>query len=73
MTCLAATWAQAIPPHPEGLNEELVEVQIDAGPQRAVVSLRQGKLDGSKLLVLFPGYPSVVRPEIGNRVMMNSP
>ncbi len=73
MTCLSAAWAQAIPPHAEGLNEELVEVQIDGGTQRAVVSRRQGKPDGSKLLVLLPGYPSVVRPEMSNGVMMNSP
>lgn len=70
---VSSAWAQAIPPHAEGLNEELVEVQIDGGTQRAVVSRRQGKPDGSKLLVLLPGYPSVVRPEMGNGVMMNSP
>jgi molybdopterin biosynthesis enzyme MoaB len=72
LTCLTAAWAQAIPPHAEGLNEELVEVQIDGGTQRSVVSRRQGKPDGSKLLVLLPGSPSVVRPEMGNGVMMNS-
>jgi hypothetical protein len=55
------------------LNEELLEVQIDGGTQRAVISRRQGQPDGSKLLVLLPGYPSVVRPEMGNGVMMNSP
>ena len=70
---LSTAWAQAIPSHAEGLNEELVEVQIDGGTQRAVISRRQGKPDGSKLLVLLPGSPSVVRPEMGNGVMMNSP
>lgn len=73
MTCLSSAWAQAIPPHAEGLNEELVEVQIDGGTQRAVVSRLQGKPDGSKLLVLLPGYPSVVRPELSNGIMTNSP
>jgi len=72
-TFLSVVWAQAIPSHAEGLNEELVEVQIDGGIQRAVISKRQGKPDGTKLLVLLPGYPSVVRPEMGNGVMMNSP
>ena len=72
-TFLSVAWAQTIPSHAEGLHEELVEVQIDGGVQRAVISLRQGKLDGTKLLVLLPGYPSVVRPEMGNGVMMNSP
>lgn len=72
MNGLSSAWAQAVPPHAEGLNEELVEVQIDGGIQRAVISRGQGKPDGSKLLVLLPGYPSVVRPEMGNGVMMNS-
>jgi hypothetical protein len=73
MISQSVAWAQAIPPHAEGLNEELVEVQIDGGTQRAVISRRQGKPDGSKLLVLLPGHPSVVRPEMGNGVMMKSP
>lgn len=73
MTCLSVAWAQAIPPHAEGLNEELLEVQIDGGTQRSVLSRRKGKPDGSKLLVLLPGHPSVVRPEMGNGVMIESP
>ena len=72
-TCFCSVIAQTIPPHAEGLQEELVEVQIDGGVQRAVISRREGKPDGTKLLVLLPGYPSVVRPEMGNGVMMNSP
>jgi molybdopterin biosynthesis enzyme MoaB len=64
---------QAVPPHAEGLSEELVELQMDGGTQRAVISRRQGQPDGSKLLVLLPGYPSVVRPEMGHGVMINSP
>jgi hypothetical protein len=55
------------------LNEELVEVQLDGGTQRAVLSRRKGKPDGTKLLVLLPGHPSVVRPEMDNGVMMKSP
>ena len=70
---LSSLWAQTIPPHAEGLQEELIEVPIDGGIQRAVISRRAGASDGSKLLVLLPGYPSVVRPEMGNGVMMNSP
>lgn len=72
-TCLSPVLGQTIPPHAEGLQEELVEVQIDGGVQRAVISRREGKPDGTKLLVLLPGYPSVVRPEMGNGVLMNSP
>ncbi|NDG14204.1 MAG: alpha/beta hydrolase [Betaproteobacteria bacterium] len=73
ITFFATAWAQSIPPHAEGLEEELVEVQIDGGVQRAVISRRAGKPAGAKLLVLLPGYPSVVRPEMGNGVMMKSP
>lgn len=73
ITCLPVAWAQSIPPHAEGLQEELIEVQMDGGVQRAVISRREGKPDGTKLLVLLPGYPSVVRPEMGNGVMMNTP
>lgn len=72
MIGLTLAWAQVLPPHAEGLNEELVEVQIDGGTQRAVISRRKGKPDGSKLLVLLPGHPSVVRPEMGNGIMMKS-
>jgi hypothetical protein len=68
----AAVQAQTIPAHAEGLQEELIEVQIDSGIQRAVISKRQGQSDGSKLVVLLPGYPSVVRPEVANGVLMNS-
>ena len=73
VTFFSTVSAQTIPPHAEGLQEELVEVQIDGGVQRAVISRREGKPDGTKLLVLLPGYPSVVRPEMGNGIMMNSP
>jgi hypothetical protein len=70
---LSSVGAQSIPPHAEGLQEELVEVQLDGGVQRAVISRRMGQPDGTKLLVLLPGYPSVVRPEMGSGVMVNSP
>ena len=67
------TQAQTVPAHAEGLQEELIEIQIDGGIQRAVLSKRKGQVEGSKLLVLIPGYPSVVRPEMGDGFMMNSP
>jgi len=65
--------AQTIPVHAEGLQEELIEIQIDGGVQRAVISKRKDQNTAAKLLVLIPGYPSVVKPEMGNGVMMNSP
>lgn len=69
---LSSAWAQAIPTHAAGLSEELLEVHIDGGTQRAVISRRQGQSVPSKMLVLLPGYPSVVRPEMGQGVMMSS-
>lgn len=71
--CLTSAWAQVIPSHAEGLSEELLEVQIAGGTQRAVLSRRKSNPDASKLLVLLPGHPSVVRPEMDNGVMMKSP
>lgn len=73
ISCLSSARSQAIPPHAEGLQEELLEVQIDGGVQRAVLSRRAGAAEVTKLVVLLPGYPSVVRPEMGNGVMMSSP
>ena len=73
LVSVSSSNAQTIPAHAEGLQEELIEIQIDGGTQRAVISKRQGQSDGSKLVVLLPGYPSVVRPEVTNGVMTNSP
>jgi hypothetical protein len=73
VTSLVPASAQPIPFHAEGLQEELLEVPIDDGVQRAVISRREGVSGASKLLVLLPGYPSVVRPGMGNGVMMTSP
>jgi hypothetical protein len=70
--CLTAS-AQTVPPHAEGLQEELIEVGIDGGTQRAVLSKRSNASAASKLIVLLPGHPSVVKPEMGNGVMMDSP
>ncbi len=69
----SATFAQSVPAHAEGLMEELLEVSLDGGMQRAVVSKRMTPSEASKLLVLLPGYPSVVRPKMGNGVMQDSP
>ncbi len=71
LTC-SGGYAQTVPPHAEGLQEELVEVSIDGGTQRAVLSHRADSSTASKLIVLLPGHPSVVRPEMGNGVMMDS-
>jgi hypothetical protein len=72
VTSLVTAQAQTIPAHAEGLQEELLEIQIDGGVQRGVISKRKGEGAGAKLLVLLPGYPSVVRPEMAGGVMINS-
>lgn len=66
-------FGQAIPQHAEGLKEELIEIEMDGGTQRAVLSQQMEATSASKLIVLLPGHPSVVRPQMGHGVMMNSP
>lgn len=70
--CCVSTFGQTISQHAEGLKEELIEVDIDGGIQRAVLSHLSDSDSASKLIVLLPGYPSVVRPEMDNGVMVNS-
>ncbi len=65
--------AQTVPAHAEGLTEELIELAMDGGMQKGVLSKRKDQTSATKLIVLLPGYPSVVRPEMGNGVMMSSP
>lgn len=64
--------AQGVPAHAEGLEETLIEVSIDQGMQRGVLSRRTGQQGASRLIVLLPGYPSVVRPEMAHGVMTGS-
>lgn len=65
--------AQGIPAHAQGLKEELVAVDLTAGVKQAgVLSLKAGALKPTRLAVLLPGYPSVVRPVVENGVMTGS-
>ena len=68
VSCLAVN-AQTIPPHAEGLSEELISLNIDNGNQIGVLSKKIGNTSASRLIVLLPGYPSVVRPKIEDGVM----
>ncbi len=66
-------FAQNIPTHAEGLNEELISVQLrDGVRQEGVLSLKKGFNHPSKLAVILPGYPSVVRPVVENKAMVSS-
>jgi hypothetical protein len=65
--------AQTVPLHAQGLNEELISVDLtDNKKQAGVYTVRVGANNPTKLAVLLPGYPSVVRPVVENGVMTGS-
>ena len=67
------SYAQNVPEHAQGLNEELVSVDLsDNKKQVGVYSIKKGFSNPAKLAVLLPGYPSVVRPVVENGVMTGS-
>jgi hypothetical protein len=69
---LAPAWGQ-VPAHAQGLKEELVTVDVsDNVKQAGVLSVKSGTANHTRLAVLLPGYPSVVRPVVENGVMINS-
>jgi hypothetical protein len=66
-------FAQNIPIHAQGLKEELITVDL-SGPKKqvGVYSTKNGVDQPTKLAVLLPGYPAVVRPVVENGVMTSS-
>ncbi len=67
------SFAQNIPEHAQGLTEELVSVDLShTKKQVGVYSIKKGTSNPTKLAVLLPGYPSVVRPVVENGVMTGS-
>jgi hypothetical protein len=65
--------AQNIPPHAEGLKEELITVDLAGNKKQVgVYSTKIGADKPTRLAVLLPGYPSVVRPVVEAGVMTNS-
>jgi len=71
--CPALCPAQTVPPHAQGLKEELISVALSGTKnQVGVYSMKAGTDKPSKLVVLLPGYPSVVRPIVENCVMTSS-
>ena len=57
----------------EGLEEELISVEITKGiTQAGVFSVQVGTKNHSRLAVLIPGYPSVFRPVVENGVMVST-
>ena len=68
-----ASFAQNIPNHAQGLKEELIVVALtDTKKQAGLLSLKIGSDNPTKLAVLLPGSPSVVRPVVENGVMVSS-
>ena len=66
-------FSQAIPAAAQGLKEELVSVDLtDTKKHVGVYSTKLGSDNPSKLAVILPGYPSVVRPIVENGVMTGS-
>lgn len=63
-------FAQAIPAHAQGLKEELISVDLTGNKKQiGVYSTKIGSDRPTKLAVILPGYPSVVRPVVENGVM----
>ena len=68
-----SSYAQSIPAHAQGLSEELFVVPLDTNQQQTgVYSIKTGTRNHTRLAVLLPGYPSVVRPVVENGVMVRS-
>jgi hypothetical protein len=66
-------FTQVIPAHAQGLKEELIAVDLSSTKKQVgVYSTKIGIDKPSKLAVLLPGYPSVVRPVVENGVMTGS-
>lgn len=65
--------AQNVPAHAQGLTEELISIDLsDNKKQVGVFSIKKGSSNPTKLAVLLPGSPSVVRPVVENGVMTGS-
>jgi alpha/beta superfamily hydrolase len=68
-----AAQAQSTPAHAEGLYEEVISVTLDGGKnQQGVLSIKKGTQNHTRLAVLLPGYPSVVRPVVLDGTMQSS-
>lgn len=69
----SGVFAQTVPAHAEGLNEQLISVDLGNGvKQEGVLSLKLGSKKPTRLAVILPGHPSVVRPVVEGAVMTSS-
>lgn len=74
LALVSPVFAQSVPVHAEGLQEELVSVTLADGSrtQSGVYSIKKGTTKHTRLAVLLPGYPSVVRPVVSDGVMQRA-
>lgn len=74
LIALGTSFARAqVPAHAQGVKEELVVVDLGGNlSQTGVLSVKTGTLGHTRLAVLLPGYPSVVRPIVENGAMVSS-
>ena len=69
----STSFAQDVPAHAQGLREELISVDLAGNKKQVgVFSTKIGVDKPTKLAVLLPGYPSVVKPVVENGVMTSS-
>jgi hypothetical protein len=70
---LSACFAQTVPAHAQGLKETLISVDlVDGKRQLGVLSVPIGREQPTRLALLLPGNPSVVRPVVENNVMSSA-
>lgn len=73
LSLCAVGYAQNVPVHAQGLSEELISVDLTGNKKQVgVFSIKKGFDKPTKLAVLLPGSPSVVRPIVENGVMTGS-
>jgi hypothetical protein len=69
----ASAQSSATPEHAKGLKEQLISVELSPGiQQQGVLSLTTNSTAPTRLAVLFPGYPSVVRPVVEGQSLTSS-
>jgi hypothetical protein len=70
---ISISQAQNVPKHAKGLIERLISIDLANGKKQVgVLSIKIGEKKPSRLAVLLPGHPSVVRPVVKNNVMIRS-
>jgi len=73
ISVIAPLHAQTVPNHAQGLKEVLIVVELNETKKQAgVFSTKTGVEQPTKLAVLLPGSPSVVRPVVENGSMVSS-